>query len=55
MTATIEIPREILNELVVKVLGVEKKYAHELTGVKNDRRTEIKQLVNKIAGDKLEK
>lgn len=51
----IEIPRVVLTELVVKVIQIEKKYAHELTGARNDRRAEIKQLINKVVGEKLEK
>ena len=38
-----EIPDTLLVELIAKVVKIQKKYAHELSGVRNNRRAEIKE------------
>lgn len=40
-----------LNELLQEVMRVEKRYAHEQYGAKNDRRNELKKAVNRIASE----
>jgi hypothetical protein len=45
------IPKKSLNELLVQVMKVQKRYAHEQVGVKNARRDEIKKIVNRIASE----
>ena len=42
---------QVLVELVSKVIEIEKRYAHEQIGVRNNRREEIKKLINRIASD----
>lgn len=44
-----QIPKKILNDLLVQVMKVQKEYAHEQVGARNDRRAEIKKYVNRIA------
>ena len=39
----VEIPNDVLAALIAAVIKIEKKYAHELTGVRNDRREDIKR------------
>lgn len=41
--------KDHLNELLQEVMRVEKGFAHEQYGAKNDRRNEIKKAVNRIA------
>ena len=41
--------KDHLNELLQEVMRVEKRYAHEQYGAKNDRRNELKKAVNRIA------
>ncbi len=50
-----EIPRKVLTELLIKVMQVQKAYAHEQVGARNDRRNEIKKLVNRVAAESLER
>jgi hypothetical protein len=45
------IPKKSLNDLLVQVMKVQKRYAHEQVGVKNARRDEIKKIVNRIASE----
>lgn len=45
------IPKKSLNELLVQVMLVQKRYAHEQVGARNDRRAEIKKLVNRVAAE----
>lgn len=42
---------EHLNELLREVMRIEKRYAHEQYGAKNDRRNELKKIVNRIASE----
>lgn len=41
--------KEHLDELLNEVMRIQKRYAHEQLGAKNDRRNEIKKVVNKVA------
>jgi hypothetical protein len=45
------IPKKSLNDLLVQVMKIQKRYAHEQVGVKNARRDEIKKAVNRIASE----
>lgn len=36
-------------ELIVQVMKIQKAYAHEQVGAKNERRNEIKKVVNRIS------
>ena len=51
----VEIPNEFLAALIAAVIKIEKKYAHELTGVRNERREEIKKEINRMVAERLEK
>lgn len=43
--------KKATTELVVLVMKIQKKYAHEQVGAKNDRRNEIKKIINRIASE----
>jgi hypothetical protein len=45
------IPKKSLNDLLVHVMKIQKRYAHEQVGVKNARRDEVKKIVNRIASE----
>lgn len=51
---TKEIPEKVLHELITKVVFIQKKYAHELSGVRNERRSEIKTALSQLVAEKLE-
>lgn len=46
-----QISKKVLNELLIQVMKVQKEYAHEQVGARNDRRSEIKKHVNRIAAE----
>jgi hypothetical protein len=50
-----EIPEKVLNELIAKIVSIQKRYAHELSGVRNDRRAEIKEALSQLVAERLEK
>ncbi len=50
-----QIPDTFLTELIAKVVKIQKKYAHELSGVRNNRRAEIKEVLSQLVAEKLEK
>ena len=50
-----EIPDKVLTEIIAKVVSIQKKYAHELSGVRNDRRAEIKDALSQLVAERLEK
>jgi len=50
-----EIPKKVLTDLLLKIIQVEKAYAHEQVGARNDRRAEVKKVVNRVASESLEK
>jgi hypothetical protein len=52
---TQEISRKVLTELLLRVVQIQKAYAHEQVGARNDRRAEVKKVVNRIAAEHLEK
>jgi hypothetical protein len=51
----VEIPSDFLSSLIAAVIAIEKRYAHELTGVRNERREEIKKEINRLVSERLEK
>ena len=50
-----EIPRAVLTAILAKVLSVQKKYAHELKGVRNERREKVKEAINSVVAERMEK
>jgi len=52
---TQEFSRKVLSDLLLKVIQIQKAYAHEQVGARNDRRAEVKKVVNRIAAENLEK
>lgn len=42
---------EHLTELLREVMLIEKRFAHEQYGAKNDRRNELKKSVNRVAAE----
>jgi hypothetical protein len=49
-----EITQEIIGSFLAKILAIEKEYAHELQSNKADRRSDIRDVVDQIAGEDLE-
>jgi hypothetical protein len=52
---TPEQKRKATTELVAQVMKIQKAFAHEQVGAKNDRRNEIKKVINRIASELEEK
>jgi hypothetical protein len=48
---TTPVSRALINELLIQVMKIQKQYAHEQVGARNDRRAEIKKVVNRIASE----
>ena len=49
-----EMSEQTLIEFVSIVIAVQKKYAHEFSGVRNERRAEIKEELSKFVAERLE-
>ena len=49
-----ELSEQMLIEFVSIVIAVQKKYAHEFSGVRNERRAEIKEELSKFVAERLE-
>ena len=45
------VSKKALNNLLIQVMRVQKAYAHEQVGARNDRRAEIKKIVNRVAAE----
>ena len=43
--------KKALTELLAEVMRIQKRFAHEQTGVKTERRNEIKKIVNRAASE----
>ncbi len=48
---TPEQTKKATTELIAQVMKIQKEYAHEQVGAKNDRRNEIKKAINRIASE----
>lgn len=46
---TQQIPKQSVMDLIAQVIRIQKKYAHEQVGARNDRRNEIKKIINRVA------
>lgn len=46
-----DIPKKTVTDLIVKVMQIQKRFAHEQIGARNDRRNEIKKVVNRLASE----
>ncbi len=55
MSSDLKIPKEVIKEVLIRVMEIQKEYAHELSGVKTERRDRINEAVNKIVAERLEK
>ena len=52
---TTEVPDKLLHELIAKIISIQKQYAHELSGVRNERRHEVKEALSALVAEYLEK
>lgn len=43
--------KKATTELVKQVMKIQKTYAHEQVGARNERRNEIKKVINRIASE----
>ena len=50
-----KLDQRLITSLIARILTIEKRYAHELKGVRDQRRNEIKDLINKVLAEKSEK
>ena len=50
-----EIDKKSLTDLLIKVMRIQKDFAHEHTGAKTDRREKIKKAINQVAAGMEEK
>lgn len=48
---TQEIPKKTVTDLIAQAMRIQKRFAHEQVGARNDRRNEIKKLINKLASE----
>jgi len=48
---TQDIPKKTVTDLITQVMHIQKRYAHEQLGARNDRRNEIKKVVNRLASE----
>lgn len=48
---TKSVPKKAITDLVAQVMRIQKKYAHEQVGVRNDRRNEVKKIINRVASE----
>jgi low affinity Fe/Cu permease len=51
LSMTKQVPKKAITDLVAQVMRIQKKYAHEQVGVRNDRRTEVKKIINRVASE----
>lgn len=49
--SSVKTEKDLLSGLLQDVMQIEKRYAHEQYGARNDRRNEIKKLVNRVAAE----
>ncbi len=49
------IPDDMIHKLIAKIVSIQKRYAHELSGVRNERRGEIKEALSQLVAETLEK
>ena len=55
MASEFNIDPKHIETFLTKVLGIEKRYAHELKSANSDRRSEIIELINVYSSKELEK
>jgi hypothetical protein len=48
---TPEKTKKATTELIAQVMRIQKNFAHEQLGAKNDRRNEIKKAINRISSE----
>lgn len=48
------IPEKLITDLIAEVIQIQREYAHEWVGVKTERRNRIREVINRLATEKLE-
>lgn len=46
-----DIPKKVVTDLINQVMHIQKRFAHEQVGARNDRRNEIKKLINRLISE----
>jgi hypothetical protein len=46
-----DIPKKAVTDLINQVMHIQKKFAHEQIGARNDRRNQIKKLINRLTSE----
>ena len=49
------IPDKLIAEVIARVVTIQKQFAHELTGVRTERRAEVKAALSELVAEHLEK
>ena len=49
-----EIPDKLIVEVIARVVGIQKQFAHELTGVRTERRAAVKTALSELVAEQLE-
>jgi hypothetical protein len=49
-----EVSEKVINDVIALVVAIQKKFAHELSGVRNERRQAVKDALSKLVSERLE-
>lgn len=49
-----QISEKLIHDVITAIVAIEKQYAHELTGVRNERRQAIKEALSNLVSEQLE-
>lgn len=49
-----KIPPDKLEKFLIKIMAIQKRYAHELRNVKADRRSDVLEEINRFSSKELE-
>jgi hypothetical protein len=50
-----EIPDELIAKVIARVVNIQKQFAHELSGVRTERRADVKTALSELVAEYLEK
>jgi hypothetical protein len=49
-----DIPEKLITEVIARVVAIQKQFAHEWTGVRTERRAEVKDALSALVAEYLE-
>ena len=50
-----DIPDKLIVEVIARVVNIQKQFAHELSGVRTERRADVKTALSELVAEYLEK